>query len=219
MAKKDVADTVDIFFGAGRKASEAGKEYRDDPNLSSEMKDIVKEIRALEAELPALEAEAKVLEAERKAREEATGSSQKKGTVADAAPVVQSQQGRPSYPPIAEPDLSLSAPVSTARQQQRGTHPYAGRTAAQARQQTYAQPIPVGAAAEPERERMSFVLPYEQAEFLKNYKYCRALMDGDPQYTLTEALTAAIELLRKHSEYEVFERPDFVRAREKKPRR
>lgn len=188
MSKKDVLDTVDIFFGAGKQA---------EPESTVIPQEIADEIQRLEAELPKLQAKAEKIVAARAAK---TGGK-------SAAKTGRAQQDttaeQPSYPPIAEPELSGNGP-------QRGTHPYAGRMP-----QSRPQQVP----ETPERERISFVLPYEQVEFLKNYKYCRALMDGDPQYTLTEALVEAIELLRKHSEYEVFERPDFVRAREKKPRR
>lgn len=206
MSKKDVLDTVDIFFGAGKQNEEETSEKKSSAEIRKEIAD---EIARLEAELPALQAEAKRIAAARmkntKAKSEkaapARSSSRTADTSADAGE-------EPSYPPIAEPDLA--APPTLPSSAPRGTHPYAGRMP-QARQQL--------APETPERERISFVLPAEQVEYLKNYKYCKALMDGDPQYTLTEALIEAIELLRKHSEYEVFERPDFVRAREKKPRR
>ena len=141
MAKEDVLDTVDIFFGAGKSVPQPEE-----------------------------------------AQKAAAESGRAKG------------RGRRGTTPGAGNDVPV------------GTVPVAGSAAS---------PL----AELPDRERISFVLPTEQVEFLKNYKYCRALMDGDPQYTLTEALIEAIELLRKHSEYEVFERPDFVRAREKKPRK
>lgn len=199
MSKKDVLDTVDIFFGAGKQNTE---DTADDKTGTRIPQEIADEIERLEAALPKLQAKAEKIVAARAAK---TGGK-------SAAKTDRAQQDttaeRPSYPPIAEPELADSAAAGTASQ--RGAHPYAGRMP-QPRQQQVPET--------PERERISFVLPYEQVEFLKNYKYCRALMDGDPQYTLTEALTEAIELLRKHSEYEVFERPDFVRAREKKPRR
>lgn len=134
MAKEDVLDTVDIFFGAGKSASE----------------------------------------------------------------------------PEARQQLNDTPPGGKGGVRRRESEPAATGTTIK----TEPEPNPL-----PDRERISFVLPTEQVEFLKNYKYCRALMDGDPQYTLTEALIEAIELLRKHSAYEVFERPDFVRAREKKPRK
>lgn len=160
MAKEDVLDTVDIFFGAGKSAPE--KEVQEESN------------------------EGRTRGRGRRAAAERGGS---EGEAAAQTPAA--TKGTPGM---------------------RGGYPYGGRGAAQS----------TGTEAEsdlPDRERISFVLPTEQVEFLKNYKYCRALMDGDPQYTLTEALIEAIELLRKHSEYEVFERPDFVRAREKKPRK
>lgn len=160
MAKEDVLDTVDIFFGAGKSAPE--QEAQEESN------------------------EGRTRGRGRRAATERAGN--------DGEPAAQTPAATKGTPPM------------------RGGYPYGGRGTAQG----------TGAGAEsdlPDRERISFVLPTEQVEFLKNYKYCRALMDGDPQYTLTEALIEAIELLRKHSEYEVFERPDFVRAREKKPRK
>ena len=200
MSQKDVLDTVDIFFGAGKQNTE---ETSDEQKTTRIPQEITDEIRRLKAELPKLQAKAEKIVAARVAK---TGNK----TTSKPAPAQQETTGtaseRPSYPPIAEPALSGSAAAGTASQ--RGAHPYAGRMPRQ-------QQVP----ETPDRERISFVLPYEQVEFLKNYKYCRALMDGDPQYTLTEALIEAIELLRKHAAYEVFERPDFVRAREKKPRR
>lgn len=169
MAKKDVLDTVDIFFGTGK----AGQQPQSDTK-----QEIAEELDRLGAELPALQAEAERVLAKRGKRN---------------AP-----QNAPSKPRIPAPAIRPAENrVSTETTDE-----------AEQTEQTA-----------PERERISFVLPYEQVEYLKNYKYCRALMDGDPQYTLTEALIEAIELLRKHSAYEVFERPDFVRAREKKPRR
>lgn len=195
MSKKDVLDTVDIFFGAGKQNTEETAGDKTDTRIPQEIAD---EIERLEAALPKLQAKAEKIVAARTAKNGGK-SAAKTGRAQQETTGTASE--RPSYPPIAEPELTGS---------QRGAHPYAGRMP-QPRQQQVPEM--------PERERISFVLPYEQVEFLKNYKYCRALMDGDPQYTLTEALTEAIELLRKHSEYEVFERPDFVRAREKKPRR
>ena len=199
MSKKDVLDTVDIFFGAGKQNTEETADDKTDTRIPQEITD---EIRRLEAELPKLQVKAEKIVAARTAKN--GGKSAAKTDRAQQDTTAE----RPSYPPIAEPELTDSAAAGTVSQ--RGAHPYAGRMP---------QPRQQQAPETPERERISFVLPYEQVEFLKNYKYCRALMDGDPQYTLTEALTEAIELLRKHSEYEVFERPDFVRAREKKPRR
>lgn len=166
MAKKDVLDTVDIFFGTGKAAEPTLKS----PNLQEE---ISAELDHMEAELPTLRAEAERIAA---ARNKASRDGGRKAS------------------------SSTSAVPSAA-------------TVPAAAEETDS------ATGTPERERISFVLPYEQVEYLKNYKYSRALADGDPQYTLTEALIEAIELLRKHSTYEVFERPDFVRAREKKPRR
>lgn len=158
MSKKDVLDTVDIFFGAGKPQPDV-----------DEKPEISREIDRLEAELPALQAKAEKIAANRQ----------------------HISKGRKTAPtPAASTPAVHTVPAER-----------------------------VEKAETPERERISFVLPYEQVEYLKNYKYCRALMDGDPQYTLTEALIEAIELLRKHSAYDVFERPDFVRAREKKPRR
>lgn len=195
MSKKDVLDTVDIFFGAGKKDN-----ANDLPALTETQKEIADEIARLEAELPKLEAEAEKIVAARAAK--------------TAAKATQAAE-RASYPPIAEPDLAPAASAAPATR--KGPLPY---PAATARRTAVVTPSVTPEEPQvPERERISFVLPAEQVEFLKNYKYCRALMDGDPQYTLTEALIEAIELLRQHSEYEVFERPDFVRAREKKPRR
>lgn len=206
MSKKDVLDTVDIFFGAGKQSEEETSEKKSSAEIRKEIAD---EIARLEAELPALQAEAKRIAAARmkntKAKAEKAAPARSSSRTADTSADAGEQ---PSYPPIAEPDLADTPTLPSSAQ--RGTHPYAGRMP-QARQQQVQET--------PERERISFVLPAEQVEYLKNYKYCKALMDGDPQYTLTEALIEAIELLRKHSEYEVFERPDFVRAREKKPRR
>lgn len=205
MSKKDVLDTVDIFFGAGKQSEEKTSEKKSSAEIRKEIAD---EIARLEAELPALQAEAKRIAAARMKNTKAKSEKATPTLPAARTPEASTAASeRPSYPPIAEPDLPAAAGHSSA---QRGTHPYAGRMP-QTRQQQ--------APDTPERERISFVLPAEQVEYLKNYKYCKALMDGDPQYTLTEALIEAIELLRKHSEYEVFERPDFVRAREKKPRR
>lgn len=198
MSKKDVLDTVDIFFGAGKQTTEETADDKTDTRIPQEITD---EIRRLEAELPKLQAKAEKIVAARTAKNVSKSAAKTGPAQPDTTGAA---SDRPSYPPIAEPELSGAAAS------QRGAHPYAGRMP---------QPRQQQAPETPERERISFVLPYEQVEFLKNYKYCRALMDGDPQYTLTEALTEAIELLRKHSEYEVFERPDFVRAREKKPRR
>lgn len=207
MSKKDVLDTVDIFFGAGKQSQEETSEKKSSAEIRKEIAD---EIARLEAELPALQAEAKRIAAARmkntKAKSEKAAPTLTSSRSQQQAADTTAEQ--PSYPPIAEPDLPGATTVPSSAQ--RGTHPYAGRMP-QARQQQVQET--------PERERISFVLPAEQVEYLKNYKYCKALMDGDPQYTLTEALIEAIELLRKHSEYEVFERPDFVRAREKKPRR
>lgn len=161
MAKEDVLDTVDIFFGAGKSTAEA--------------------------------------ETQQQSADSGRTRSRGRRVAADRA----------------ESDGSQGAPTASAAQVGgagvRGGYPYGGRGVA-------AQPGVVESEL-PDRERISFVLPTAQVEFLKNYKYCRALMDGDPQYTLTEALIEAIELLRQYSGYEVFERPDFVRAREKKPRK
>ncbi|WP_304708772.1 hypothetical protein [uncultured Rikenella sp.] len=177
MAKKDVLDTVDIFFGTGK----AGQQETDT------QQEIAEELDRLETELPALEAEAERLLATR-----SKGNARK--TVREEKSAI--------------PERRISAPAPT---------PSTGRrTAIDRVVSTEETALP---AEMPERERISFVLPYEQVEYLKNYKYCRALADGDPQYTLTEALIEAIELLRKHTTYEVFERPAFVRVREKKPRK
>lgn len=170
MAKKDVLDTVDIFFGTGKAATP-------EPETKQLQQEISAELDRLEAELSPLQAKA-----ERRAAARNRTDGERKRPAASARP---------------RPNRSTENRVLTDTTR-----------AAEETEQTA-----------PERERISFVLPYEQVEYLKNYKYCRALMDGDPQYTLTEALTEAIELLRKHSTYDVFERPDFVRAREKKPRR
>ena len=171
MAKKDVLDTVDIFFGTGKA----------DQQETDTQQEIAEELDRLEAELPALEAEAKRLLATR-----SKGNGRKTAI-----------SGRRDSVPATTPST--------------GRRPETGRVVP-----TEETALP---AEMPERERISFVLPYEQVEYLKNYKYCRALADGDPQYTLTEALIEAIELLRKHTTYEFFERPDFVRVREKKPRK
>lgn len=206
MSKKDVLDTVDIFFGAGKQSEEETSEKKSSAEIRKEIAD---EIARLEAELPALQAEAKRIAAARMKNTKAKSEKAAPTLPASRTAETSGDAGeQPSYPPIAEPDLADTPTLPSSAQ--RGTHPYAGRMP-QARQQQVQET--------PERERISFVLPAEQVEYLKNYKYCKALMDGDPQYTLTEALIEAIELLRKHSEYEVFERPDFVRAREKKPRR
>ncbi len=165
MTKKDVLDTVDIFFGTGKAATP-------EPETKQLQQEISAELDRLEAELSPLQAKA---ERRAAARNKASRDGGRKRPAASAVP------SAATVPAAAEETDSAT-----------GT---------------------------PERERISFVLPYEQVEYLKNYKYSRALADGDPQYTLTEALIEAIELLRKHSTYEVFERPDFVRAREKKPRR
>lgn len=172
MAKKDVLDTVDIFFGTGKATTP-------EPETKQLQQEISAELDRLEAELSPLQAKA---ERRAAARNRTDGGRKRPAASASARP---------------RPNRSTENRVLTDT-----------TGAAEETEQTA-----------PERERISFVLPYEQVEYLKNYKYCRALMDGDPQYTLTEALIEAIELLRKHSTYDVFERPDFVRAREKKPRR
>lgn len=170
MAKKDVLDTVDIFFGTGKAAEPAS-------NSSKLQQEISEELDRLAEGLPALQAEAE----RRAAARNRPDGGQKRSTASPRQATKRPAENRVST----ETEVAVEPAEQTT----------------------------------PERERISFVLPYEQVEYLKNYKYCRALMDGDPQYTLTEALIEAIELLRKHSTYDVFERPDFVRAREKKPRR
>lgn len=172
MAKKDVLDTVDIFFGTGKAATP-------EPETTQLQQEISAELDRLEEELSPLQAKAERIAAARSRRDD--GGRKRPAGSASARPM----PNRPTENRVSTETTEVEQTEQTA----------------------------------PERERISFVLPYEQVEYLKNYKYCRALMDGDPQYTLTEALIEAIELLRKHSTYEVFERPDFVRAREKKPRR